>query len=315
MAKNEFHKDSFKLFKKVSKQIADGQLTDDLNVIVTTLLFAIGLEKLLKSLLYDINPLYVLEHPEFKNSVPILYSANIKDKSEIAKSPDEDVIAYQASVLRATAFSKTALDNKNTLMKIKNARDIIAHHNLSKLNIDELRLLLNRDFYPLLKEFSDEHDLGGRTNFFNNLHAKLASISGSLQSDIEKQINLKLEGKQAYWSTLKGTHTFDIKKTEKKTAELLKKDYAFPTECPSCKSQAIVYTTPIMSFDNFRNEMVQTGLETKALKCMFCNLEVTDYKELDYLKIKPNITDKERIIHDYMDEQTPKDNETQGQDE
>jgi hypothetical protein len=301
MAKNEFHKDAFTIFKKVSKQIADEHLTDDFNVVVNTLLFAIGLEKLLKSLLYDINPLYVLESPDFKNSAPVFYSASIKDKNEIAKKPDEDVIAFQASVLRATTFSKAALDNKNTLMKIKNARDIIAHHNLNKLKIDELRLLLNRDFYPLLKEFSDEHNLGGQTNFFNNLHAKLASISGLLQNDIEKQIKLKIEGREAYWTTLKGTHTYNIKRTEKETAELLQKDYTFPTECPSCKNQAIVYTTPIMSFDNYRNEMVQTGLETKALKCMFCNLEVTDYKELDFLKVKPNTVDKERVIREYSD--------------
>lgn len=301
MARNEYQKDAFTMFKKVSKQVADKQLDDDFNVIVNTLLLAVGLEKLLKSLIYDINPLYILKSPDFKNSVPVFYSSNIKDKNEIDKNPNEDVIAFEPSILRATAFSKATLDNKNTLMKIKNARDIIVHHNLSKLNIAELRLLLNRDFYPLLKEFSDEHNLGGQTNFFNNLHANLASISGLLQSDIEKQIKLKIESKKAYWTTLKGAHTYNIKNTEKETAELLQKDYTFPTECPSCKNQAIVYTSPIMSFDNYRNEIVQTGLDTKALKCKFCNLEVTDYKELDYLKVKPNTSDKEKVIREYLD--------------
>ncbi len=300
MKRNEFYKDASLLFKKVSKQIVGNQLEDECSVIENTLLFAIGVEKLLKSIIYDVNPLYVLESPDFKNSAPIAYYADIKDNCEVAKDPNEDVIAFHSSVLRATVFSKTAFDNKNTLMKLKNARDIIVHHNFSKLDIYELRTLLKRDFYPLLRDFSVEHSFGGMLNFFNNLNPKLASISSSLQDDIEKQIKLKLEGVTASWNALKGVNTFNIKKVEVETAKSLEKDYVFPAECPCCKNQALVYTTPIMSFDSYKNEIIQTGLSTKALKCLFCHLEVTDYKELDYLKIMPNIKDKESILETYL---------------
>jgi hypothetical protein len=78
--RNDFHKDSFQLFKKVSKQIADNELSTDLAVVEITLLFAVGIEKLLKGLIYDVNPLYILESPDFKNSVPLTYNSLIKDK-------------------------------------------------------------------------------------------------------------------------------------------------------------------------------------------------------------------------------------------
>lgn len=299
MAKNEFHKDSFILLKKVAKEIADEQLINDQKVIENVLFFAIGIEKLLKAIIYDVNPLFILETPDFKNAVPILYDTIIKDKTEITKNPNEDVIAFHSSVMRTTTFSKTALENKNTLMKLKNARDIIVHHNFNKLDVAELKILLQRDFYPLLSAFSDEHNLGGQSNFFNNLHSKLARISSALQDDIEKQINLKIEASSSYWNTLKGAHTFDRKNPEHKTVEMLYKDFAFPFECPSCNNYGVVFTSPILEFDTYRNEMRQTGSDTKAFKCYFCDLEVTDYKELDFLKIKPEIAKKSEVITNY----------------
>lgn len=296
MARNEFHKDAFLLLKKVAKEIADEQLTTDEKVIENVLFFAIGIEKLLKAMIYEVNPLFILETPDFKNAVPLLYDTLVKDKSEITKNPNGDVIAFHSSVMRTATFSNATLENKNTLMKLKNARDIIVHHNFNKLDISELKTLLQRDFYPLLSAISVEHNLGGQTNFFNNLHSKLARISSTLQDDIQKQITLKIEASSSHWNTLKGASTFDRQKCEHKTAEMFSKDIAFPFECPSCNNYGVVFTSPILEFDSYRNEMRQTGSETKAFKCYFCDLEVTDYKELDYLKVKPETSKKQEII-------------------
>lgn len=296
MARNNYHKDAFILLKKVAKEIADEKLTNDQKVIENILFFAIGVEKLLKALIYEINPLFILETPDFKNAVPLLYNTLIKDKSEVSKNPNGDVIAFHSSVMRTTTFSRSALENKNTLMKLKNARDIIVHHNFNNLNISELKTLLQRDFYPLLSAFSDEHDLSGQTNFFNNLHSKLARISSALQDDIQKQITLKIEASSSRWNTLKGVRTFDKRKCEHQTAEMLNKDIAFPFECPSCNNFGVVFTSPVLEFDSYRNEMRQTSSETKAFKCYFCDLEVTDYKELDFLKVKPETSKKQEVI-------------------
>jgi len=299
MQRNNFYLDSFRIFKKISRNIFDDKLNSDDEIIENALFFAIGIEKVLKAIIVDINPLYILESPDFKNSAPLLYEKNIRDKSEIAKSANGDVVAFQSSVLRATTFSKAVLDNKNTLMKLKNARDIIVHHNYKHLDISELKTLIKRDFYTVLSAISEEHNLGGQTNFFNNLHSKLARISSTLQNDVEVQIKLKMESAAAHWITVKGSSTFDRKVGETRTADLLKKDFAYPYICPSCKNYGIVYTVPLMEFDSYKNEMIQTGLETKAFKCGFCTLEITNYKELDSLKIKPDVKNKDKIILEY----------------
>lgn len=301
--KNQFHYDSYQILKKVSRQIAENELQDDWTIIQNTLLFAIGVEKLLKAILYDINPIFILESPEFKNSAQIYYQTKIKDKTELHKSINEDVIAFQASVLRCTVFSESTVQNKNILMKLKNARDIIVHHNFEKLDIEELKTLLQRDFYPLLSSLSTEHRLNGQLNFFNNLHSKLAKISSALQDDIKKQIDLKIESTQSFWKTLSGSATYNRQRDELNTIILLQKEFAYPCACPSCKNEAVVFTAPIMDYDNYKNEMVQIGLDTKALKCEFCKLEVTDYKELDYLKIIPERERKDDVIKAYSEDE------------
>ena len=53
--RNNFYKDAGKILKIVSKNIADNKLANDWEVIENTLFFAIAIEKLLKSILFDIN--------------------------------------------------------------------------------------------------------------------------------------------------------------------------------------------------------------------------------------------------------------------
>ena len=232
----------------------------------------------------------------------VQYSNHIKDKSEIkSKKADEDVIAYQSSVLRCVTFSKTILDNKNTLMSLKNYRDIIVHHNFNKLDIQAMEMLLKRDFYPFLSELSKEHDLSAQGSFFNNLHSKLAKISGNLQDDIENKIKLKIESTQAKWKQMSGSHSYNKKRPKEETIELLKKDFTYPATCPSCNNYAVVFTVPIMEYDPYRQEPVQTGLETKRLECKFCNLKLLEYKELDILNIKPKVDEKSLIVERYSD--------------
>jgi hypothetical protein len=298
--KNEYYNNAAEIFKIVSKEIVDDNLNDKWAVIQNTLFFAIGIEKILKSILYNVNPLYILEKPDFKNSVPVQYSNYMKNDFEIIKNPDADVIAYQSSVFRSQIFSKTITDNKNTLLSLKHYRDIIAHHKLDGLDIDAMKILLKRDFYPFLSKLSTEFNMSAANGlFFNNLNSQLAHISSSLQDDIEKKIELRIEGLKARWIQKSGSHTFNTDECEKSTIELLRKDFAYPTICPCCGNYAVVFTIPVMQYDSYRQELVKSGYETKGLECKFCELKLSDYKEFDFLNVKPDIESKSSVIERY----------------
>lgn len=301
---NDFYKDSHVLFKDISKKIADKKLTTDMDVIQNVLFFAIGIEKLLKGILYSINPILILENSDFKNAFPVYYKdklipANINSK-DIQNDPNGDVIAFHNSVLRAALVSQTAYDYKNTLMKLKSARDIIVHHNLDNVVIPELRLLLNRDFYVIVKSFSDELSWG-ELHCFNNLHSKLAMISSELQDNISEQVKLKLQAKLSAWNVSKGV-TGTMERSKKITIELLQNEFSYPTECPCCKNKAVVLTKPVLDYNPFLKQEIQVGLDLLKLNCGFCKLEVTEYTELDFLKVTPDIEAKHAVLTEFSEE-------------
>ena len=298
---NNFYKDCHVLFKDVSRKIADKKIISDMDAVQNTLFFALGMEKLLKGMLYDINPILILENSDFKNAFAVYYKDRLITASEntkdIQQDPNADVIAFHSSVLRATLLSQTAFDFKNTLMKLKNARDIIVHHSFEKLDIAEMKLLLNRDFYTIVKSFSDELNWG-EVHCFNNLHSKLALISSELQDDISKQIKLKIEAKLAAWNVSKGI-TGAIERSKKQTIEILQNNFAYPTQCPCCGNKAVVSTKPVMAYNPFLKQEIQVGLDVINLMCWFCKLEIEKYTELDHLKIKPDIETKSETILNY----------------
>lgn len=138
---NNYLKDAQLFLKKasliISKDIGEQQIID------ATLFFALGIERLLKSILWDINPIYVLKEQQFKNTAPVLYKEkllpnNLSNK-EFSINPDSDVLTYRISLLRAKEFSTTTAKHFNTLFALSNYRDIIVHRPLNELDIDKLK--------------------------------------------------------------------------------------------------------------------------------------------------------------------------------
>lgn len=296
---NSFYSDSRVIFKSLSRKIVEKRIITEMDVIQDTLLFALGIEKLLKGILYDLNPIYILENSDFKNAFSVYHKDKlIKDNEhtrDIPQQPNDDVIAFQNSVLRASLICQTAFNYKNTLFKIKNARDIIAHHSFDKLDIDELRLFLNRDFYLIL---NDELNWG-ELHCFDNLHSPLALISSSLQDDINKRVNLKLEAAKSKWKVSKGHNQ---KKNKLATVDMLQNDFAYPTTCPSCNNKAVVFTKAIYDFNPFLKQEIQVGVQVLRFDCCFCSLKIDDYKELDHLKISPDTENKTDTIIEYSEQ-------------
>ena len=242
---NSYHTDSGLFFKEVSIKI-NAQM-NRAQVVQQTMSFALGLKRTLKAILFDINPTYVLIEPSFKNSVNLFYKhkliSPVVGSKDILENPNGDVLTFKNSLLRALYFSATAKKYKNTLFKIADARDIIAHNNLSYLNINDLRLTLQRDFYPMLKSFSDE--LGIKPgHYFAGASLKISKISSELQDNLEDKIKLVLETHTGKWYHLKGSPGF-IADKDSVTNEILGTDNKAKQECPACKNDAVLYLKPI----------------------------------------------------------------------
>ncbi len=290
---NNYLFDSGKFFRFVARGIQDN--IDDFDTIQLSLNFALGLERLLKGLLYDVNPTYILIEPGFKHSLPLLYAEKIipetVSSNELAENPNEDVITFRNSLLRAQHISKACFDNKNLLFNISNARDIIVHHELERLEIPKLKEILLRDFYPFLKSISDETSLK-QGHFFDGSHIKLSRISSTHQTDLENKLKLLLDTHLGIWKTMKnrggkqdGKSGYVLDKISV-TREVLNTPYKEATNCPACSNDAVIYLKPVFEFNRFEKKDILIGHEVKKLKCQYCKLEIQDAAILDHLGIR-----------------------------
>ncbi|ENW98263.1 hypothetical protein F900_03215 [Acinetobacter modestus] len=282
---NSYLKDSTIFFKEVSKGIKDN-ITDS-ELIQLSLNLALGCERLLKGILYNINPTYILINPDFRNSIQTIYSESLipeaKGSKELEKSPNADVITFSNSLLRAQLVSKTVYDHKNVLFLISNARDIIAHCELNLLNKEKMREIIKRDFYTMMKAFSEELNIK-HSHFFNGKNIKLSEISRSLQTDLDKKIALLLEEHEEKWKILKGNLGFIQDKT-KVTESILMTENKEKHSCPACKNNALIYLKPIKELDLNTLKEIIIGYQVKKLKCQYCKLEIIDPSILDKLGI------------------------------
>lgn len=283
---NDYIHDSGLYFKDISKRINNN--IADFEIINLTMNLAIGLEKFLKGLLFDINPTYILIEPVFKNSVQILYKEVLlkgKDIStDLTKNPNGDVITFRNSVLRTQCVSKTTYENKNILFMLSDARDIIAHCKLKHLDLAKYKQLLLRDFYPLLKAYSIETNIK-RGHFFSGSHIRLVNISSKLQETLESEISLLLDAHLEKWKSLKGIAQF-VEQKDKITYEISETPNKEIVICPACENESVLYLKPIYEFNPSNGEEILIGNEIKKLKCQYCKLEIVDSKKLDYLDIK-----------------------------
>lgn len=280
---NNYIKDSGIFFKEVSRGIKDKLSHNEL--IQLSFNLALGCERLLKGLLYDINPTYIYIEPDFKHSIQVIYKDKIISESlksnDLAAKPNSDVITFSNSLLRAQVVSNAARNHKNTLFAISNHRDIIAHCELSLLDVQKMEEILKRDFYTMLKSFSDEHNIKPY-HFFGGSNIKLSRISGLLQTDLKTKFDLLMEEHRGKWKSLGKTPGF-VNEKNAITEEVFKTGNKFKIDCPSCGNVALLYYKPVQEFHKILDEMkeVTIGIQPKKLKCQYCKLEINDPALLD----------------------------------
>jgi hypothetical protein len=149
-----------KRFLRIAFRDVKNTITPD-EAIQSTLFFALGIEKLLKYLLSNINPTFVLKIPDFKHSAPSLYKELIVNRgnSEIENKPNSDVITFGTSLARAKTFSTVAQKHGQLLGTVSHWRNVIAHLPSDSLDETKVNMMLRRDAALLVQDFCLELDL------------------------------------------------------------------------------------------------------------------------------------------------------------
>ncbi|QNR85071.1 hypothetical protein H9N25_00740 [Pedobacter riviphilus] len=284
---NSYYKDSFIFFREACSKM-DENITKEV-IIQISLNLALGFERLLKGILVDKNPIFILVDPSFENSFKALFQdlpLYVKDnKKTPEKDGNQDTITFRTSVIRAKSFSKIVLGNESKLFAISKARDIIAHSELKYLDLNLLESIIKVDFINVIEDFSKELEIP-LVKFVGGNKSKLSKISILSEKNLFLKIDKLIAHHKSVWEEHKN-HEGYVTKQKKVTSSLALSKYTGTIKCPACLQTAIVQLKPISEYDSFLEQNILLRYDVTALICKFCKLNTRDLAILNALGI-PN---------------------------
>lgn len=288
MTASEFLADAKKLIRMSSCDIKEDM--KELEVIHATTFFSFGIERLLKYVLANINPVFALKNGDFKNAAPCLYKhkfVNGDQHGETASKPDADVVSFRVAMQRALIFSLGVKENSQLLFSLANYRGILAHRPLSELDIAKANRLLARDGYKLVSDICSELSLSAH-DFFGKSHDRLRDLSHKIQSEeqFSKEMADRLEQHNELWLK-RASQTEFVKQASDITKSLLGSsghDFSYvPFTCPACGQEAVARIEPDYDYDAAEKTSYVTGVFVDSINCYYCGLKLQDYEELNYV--------------------------------
>ena len=144
---NPFVEDALYCLRRASRAMGSDKCRDAFYD--AAIYYAFGMEKLLKAIIHDVNPVFLLESAGFENAVCAVYEKRMteKTKKKVDKDVNRSLIPFQASMIRAAKFSQAVEDNFGRLTKLADIRGALAHRSWSGLDV-------HRDYDFLLMTFS-----------------------------------------------------------------------------------------------------------------------------------------------------------------
>lgn len=259
-------------------------------VIHSTTFFSLGVERLLKFVLAEVNPVFVLTSGDFKNAAPCLYKhqfVNGDQHGVTSSKPDTDVVSFRVAMQRALIFSAGVKENSQLLFSLANYRDILAHRPLSELDLVKANRLLAKDGYKLLNDICSERSLSVQ-EFFGTDHDRLRDLSRKIQSeeDFSRAMASRIAQHKELWLVRESQPEF-IKQANDITQSLLASsghDFSYvPFTCPACTQEAVARIEPDYDYDPSEKTAYVTGVFVDNINCYFCGLKLQDYEELNYV--------------------------------
>lgn len=265
---------------------------NEMEIIHATTFYSLGIERLLKFILADINPIFVLSDGDFKNAAPVLYASRIVNTDPdkiLASKPIDTVISFRVAMQRASIFSTGVKSNTQMLYSLAGYRDILAHRPLSQLDLINAQRLLAKDGYKLVNDICVEKGIK-TTEFFGEYDKALNQLGIHLQNQDNFAIEMqqRLETFNKLWLSRKDNQIFIDQAAELNSIILGSTggdtgfDYE-PFTCPACGQPAVAKVVPDYEYDHELNYGYVSGVFVDYIKCFYCTLKLSEYDELNYV--------------------------------
>lgn len=160
------------------------------------------------------------------------------------------------------------------LFALSNHRDTIVHNCFEDIPKDRLETLIRKDCYEFCLGFSQENSI--------ELIESNQKITEQYNEIIAReQFETKMKEKIEYHKQV-----FELKKSKNQLNDI-KNPSTSETQsyitCPVCGNSALLSVE--LDYDYDEQGPVLTGVFPDRLKCNYCDLDISDYEELDYFQI------------------------------
>jgi len=225
-----------------------------------TLFAAIGIEKLLKYVLEQINPALVLKSPDHDSIIVSSYLERVTAKDripELKKKSSLDVITLKNSVQRAALFSQAVAHHSQFIHALADARDIAAHRPWSETNQNRIRVMLCRDLYQAVSEISADAQLDAEMFLGNSAH-RVAALSQKIarEENLYAAMADKLGAHRAMWADREGRQELVASIRQLTMVRLNVERESFACKCPACGNMAMAFFEPDIDYDRAEGDRV-----------------------------------------------------------
>lgn len=252
-------------------------------------LVAVGIEKLLKHIIAEVNPALILKSMDFDSIVFHCHREAIiaTDKvSDIERKSSPDVITLKASIQRASIFNKGVKDNAQFIHTLANFRDIALHRTCEELDAVRVNKLLCRDLYKVISEISADLFLSTE-DFLGSHSARIEALSKEIiaHDNFRNDMQALLTKHKKIWGNrlMDATALSHAKKLT--DATLSKQGETTDCICPACGNMAIATLQPDYDYDQDDGGALAyvSRVYVTDLHCFYCTLKLDEYDQLKFV--------------------------------
>lgn len=278
---NPYHRDAAYFLKQAIDGVVE-EKEGEVNL-SHALHLALGVERLLKGVLWDEHPAFTLMDETFDNTAKVFYGTRLKEigaeaGSNTKKEGNADSVTYRIAATRARVFSDATRNHFGVLMKLGHFRDIVAHNDLSKLDLRDVAFFLRRNLHSILNAFEKE-GVGNASALMGKNEPMLRQWSIDYIEDLQARVSKRLEFHLQQFRERPHADKVPPRPILPPKFE----EWDTKIECPACGQDAKVRQE--VDFDVVDGQAVPQGVFISHLFCAHCGLYVDDYEELEEMKI------------------------------
>lgn len=247
-------------------------------------------------------PNLLLEATPIENAITVLYRSRLKGthkkNAEVAAAKadglNSNTLGFKAAMFRAAKFSDEIEERIGLFTKLVQYRNTFAHGLLREVPWGEATNFLGRVYWPTMEVLAGVLDLelglivGDRGNELKELSEQLVA-----EEKFAEAFEQKLAEHREVWETREEDAVFFLQAKKSTAADTKENQWSDSRSvihtCPACDNDAVLVID--VDYDGSPGDWYLSGVFVTSLYCHFCDLELTDQEEVDYLKLNEYLHD------------------------